>query len=89
MSGHQRPKRTFIENEELALAHDRSCQCKDLALADGEVTTTARDLGVERDASLVGLALQREQTRGTQRVVKNGIVVQRERIEVLTERAAE
>ena len=81
--------RTFIENEELALAHDRTRQRENLALADRQVAAAARDLGVERDPSLVGLALQREQTRGTQRVVKNGIVVQRERIEVLTERAAE
>ena len=79
----------LIEDEELALAHDRTRQRENLALADRQVAAAARDLGVERDAALVHLALQREQACSAERVVQDSIVVLREGVEVLAERAAE
>ena len=79
----------LIEDEELALAHDRTRQRENLALANRQVAASARDLGVERDAALVRLALQREQACGAEGVIQDGVVVLREGVEVLPERAAE
>ena len=60
-----------------------------MALADGEVRATTGDFAVERDARLVGLALQAEETGGAERVVEYGVIVLAERIEVMAECAAE
>ena len=81
--------RRLVKDEQLALAHDRASEREDLALADGEVRATTGDLAVERDARLVGLALQAEETGGAERVVEHRIVVLAEGIEVLAEGAAE
>lgn len=81
--------RTFVENQQLALAHNRPREREDLALADGQVAASARDRRVERDPALVRLALEREQARGAQRVVEHDVVVEREGVEVLAEGATE
>ena len=81
--------RTFVENQQLALAHNRPREREDLALADGQVAASTGDGRVERDPTLVRLALKRKQARGAQRVVEHDVVVEREGIEVLAERATE
>ena len=42
-------RRRLVKDEELASAHDRPRERKDLALSHGQVRPTARDLAVERD----------------------------------------
>jgi hypothetical protein len=37
---------TFVENEQLASADDRTCQRQNLSLTDGEITAAARNLTV-------------------------------------------
>jgi hypothetical protein len=84
--------RRLVEDEHLALAHERAREREDLALAHGQVPAAARDRAVEpeRRGAVRGLVrLQREQARGAQRVVERRVVALSERIQVLAQRAAE
>ena len=49
--------RTFVENEQLASAYDRTCERQDLPLANGEVAPAARNLAIERQMAIVVVAL--------------------------------
>ena len=49
--------RTFVENEQLASAYDRTCERQDLPLANGEVAPTARNLAIERQMAIIVVAL--------------------------------
>ena len=81
--------RRLVQNEQLALADDRTRKRENLTLANGEVAAATRDGAVERDAAFVGFVLQREEAGGTQRVVERRVVVLGERVQVLAECAAE
>ena len=49
--------RTFVENEQLASAYDRTCERQDLPLANGEVAPAARNLAIERQMAVIVVAL--------------------------------
>lgn len=80
---------TFIENQQLAPPHDSPSESQDLPLPHRQVRTSSCDLCVERDARLVVLVLQIEQPGGAQGAVEDGVIVLRERVEVLAKGAAE
>ena len=48
---------TFVKNEQLATAYNRSRQRQYLSLANGEVTPATRDLAVERETAVLVVAL--------------------------------
>lgn len=82
-------RRTFIQNEQLALSDNCSRQGKDLALANRQVATTTRNGGIKSDTAFVALILQREQSRSTQSIVQNRIIILSEGVQVLPQGTAE
>ena len=52
---------TFVKNEQLATAYNRSRQRQYLSLANGEVTPAARNLAVECETAVLVVALQGEE----------------------------
>ena len=81
--------RRLVQDEQLTPAHDRAREGEDLALADGQVRAASRDLAVECDSGLVILVLQAEQAGGTERVIQDCVIVLREGVEVLAQRATQ
>ena len=81
--------RTFIENEELALAHDRAGERDDLSLPNGKITAAARDLGVECDPVFIRKLLKREEPSGAQSIVERCVIVLAEHVQVVPKGAAE
>ena len=49
--------RTFVENEQLASANNRTCERQDLSLANGEVAPAARNLAIECEVPIPVVAL--------------------------------
>jgi hypothetical protein len=81
-------RRRLVEDEQLALPHERARKRDDLALPDRQVPAAARDRAVEperRARLLGGVRLQREEARGAERVVQRRVVVPAEWIEVLAQ----
>ena len=80
---------TFVKDEQLAPPHDSPSERDDLPLSDGQVPSTARDLGIERDAGVIRAFLQREEACRTKRVVEGGVVMRSEWVEILAQRSAQ
>jgi hypothetical protein len=81
-------RRRLVEDEQLALPHERARKRDDLALPDRQVPAAARDRAVEperRARLLGGVRLQREEARGAERIVQRRVVVPAEWIEVLAQ----
>jgi hypothetical protein len=78
--------RRLVQDQQLTLSHDRSSQCNDLPLPDGQVPAAGRDLTVERQPALVCLRLECKQASRTQGVVQLDVVVIAEHVQVLPER---
>jgi hypothetical protein len=78
--------RRLVQDQQLTLSHDRSSQCNDLPLPDGQVPAAGRDLTVERQPALVCLRLECEQAGRAQGVIQLGVIVLAEHVQVLAER---
>jgi hypothetical protein len=74
--------RRLVQDQQLALSHNRTSQCNDLPLPDGQVPAAGRNLAVERQPALVCLRLEREQAGRTQGVVQLDVIVLAEHVQV-------
>ena len=86
---HTDGRRRLVEDKQLALTHDRARERDNLSLSDRQVGACACDRGVEREPVLVRRALEGEQSRRTQRVVQDCVVVLPEHVQVVPQGAAQ